>query len=390
MPDEPRLVLEPGGPWCANVNPNPPDMRLLLSRRGFLRAGLTVTAAGAVTALGGIGTARAEECVDGLGSIPPEQRNIQLFTLLAAHLASPHATLQALAAIGYQNVEHIGTYVPDAATFRQAMDLAGISAPSGHTGIAHPFDRDQVMGLIEDAHVIGHQWLINPNGGGGDTEDSWKAFAETLNLAGQLAQENDLLGTGHHNHAPEYTVLDGSEFTPTQVLMDHCDPALTTQEMDLYWVWSAGVDPVEYLQAYPGRYRFFHVKDMAEDGSITLPGQGIIDFNRIFEEAARSQTIEQYIIEHDLAPTGLESAALGWQLLEDASFACPTEDAAEEPAPAPDPEPSEAPAPEPTEPVGQTSAGAPAQSELPATGGGLAAIGAAAVGAFLSLRNRTR
>lgn len=366
---------------CATFDPNPPDMRQLLSRRGFLRAGLTVTAAGAVVAASG-GVAFAEECKDGIGTIPPEQRNIQLFTLLAAHLASPHATLAALYQIGYRHVEHIGVYLPDAETFRGAMDNAGpegITSPTGHTRITNPFDRDQVMGLIEDAHVVGHQWLIDP-ATNVSTEEEWAAFGETMNQAGQLAIENGLLGVAHHNHAWEYTPFeDGGERRPIDVLMEVCDPAITSQEMDLCWVWSSGTDPVEYLEKYPGRYRWFHVKDMTQSGQPTFPGLGVIDFNRIFEAAARTQQIEQYIIEQDAAPSGFESAKLGWDLLENAEFPCPSggsSDSAPQPAPGPQ--------------AGPAPAASTSQPPLPTTGGGLGAVGLAGLGALLALRSRAR
>ncbi|MDX1510447.1 MAG: sugar phosphate isomerase/epimerase [Nitriliruptorales bacterium] len=368
------MATPPMAPWCASHNDNPPDMRQLVTRRGFLRAGLTVTASGAVLGLGA-GAAAAEECADGVGSIPVEQRNIQLFTLLAAHLAAPAATLSTLYQIGYRNVEHIGVYVPDAQTFRTFMDNAGpdgIQAPTGHTGISHPFDHDQVMGLIEDAHVIGHQWLINPSANF-DDEAGWAEFGDTINKAGELAVANGLQGAGHHNHAQEYTPFtEGGDRRPTDVLMEVCDPAVTRQEMDLCWVWSSGTDPVEYLEKYPDRYGWFHVKDMNEAGQPTYPGLGLIDFNRIFEAAAATQTIEQYIIEQDAAPTGFESAQLGWDLLENAEFACPTGAVDDDTT-------------EPTPPGTSDGDGEP----MPATGGGLVALGLAAIASgVVALRNR--
>lgn len=377
-PNPSQLVT--GGGRCASFNPDPPDMLRLLSRRGFLRAGLTVTASGAVLAAGGA-PAHAEECADGIGRIPVEQRNIQLFTLLAAHLAAPAATLAGLYQIGYRNVEHIGVYMPDAETFRSYMDAAGpegIEAPTGHTSIGHPFDHDQVMALIEDAHIIGHRWLIDPSTNVSG-EDEWAAFGETMNQAGQLAIDNGLDGVAHHNHAWEYTPFeDGGERRPIDVLMEVCDPAVTSQEMDLCWVWSSETDPVEYLDKYPGRYRWFHVKDMTPSGQPTFPGLGVIDFNRIFEAAARTQQIQQYIIEQDAAPSGFESAQLGWDLLDDAEFACPTSSS------------------------GGSTDGAPGSGDdgttdaapdgggasLPSSGGGAVAVGAALLGAAIALRRR--
>jgi MYXO-CTERM domain-containing protein len=54
---------------CARTNPSPPDMRALMSRRGFLRAGAGVTLVGAVAALGGE-AAWAEACDAAMGTVP--------------------------------------------------------------------------------------------------------------------------------------------------------------------------------------------------------------------------------------------------------------------------------------------------------------------------------
>jgi sugar phosphate isomerase/epimerase len=311
--------------WCATSNPNPPDMPALLSRRGFVRAGAFVTLAGAVEVLGGQ-RAWAEACDGVLGTVPVSQRSIQLYTMSVLMNADPALTLQQLYAIGYRRVEHAGFGgAADAKSFKGLCDAAGaekIACSSGHQGIGYPFDQAAFDKTLADALAVGQKFIISPSTGA-STQADWKAYAKALNQAGAVATKAGIAAVGHHNHTGEYTPFSGTTLMPIDILMAECDPDVTVMEMDLCWVWSAGVDPVPMLEKYPHRYRQFHVKDMNQVGQPTYPGLGVIDFNRIFTAAARTQVIEEYIVEQDGSLQPLLTAQQGWDLLAAASFSCP-------------------------------------------------------------------
>jgi sugar phosphate isomerase/epimerase len=356
--------------WCPNQNPNPPDVRELLSRRGFLRAGSTVTLAGAVTALGGR-AAWAEACDGVMGSVPVSQRSIQLYTMIPLINVDAGLTLQQLYGIGYRRVEHAGFgSAGNAAAFRAACDGAGpekIACSSGHQGIGYPYDAASFEVTLADALAIGQKFIISPSTNA-STQHDWMGYAKALNAAGARATAAGLAGVGHHNHTGEYTAFSGTKLMPIDILMAETDPSVVTMEMDLCWVWSAKADPVQFLEKYPHRYRQFHVKDMNQAGQPTFPGLGLIDFNRIFEAAARTQVIEEYIIEQDSSPAPLYTAQRGWDLMAAATFACP-EPAAVTP---------------PVHPMRPPRAPVPAP-EISGSGGALAATGASGSAALLGL-----
>lgn len=364
--------------WCASENPNPPDMRELLSRRGFLRAGALVTVAGAIEVLGGQ-RAWAEACDDVLGTVPVSQRSLQLYTMLPLMQLDAGLTLQQLYGIGYRRVEHAGFgSAPDAASFRAACDAAGpqqIVSSSGHQGISYPFDKPAFDKTLADAVTIGQKFIISPSTNA-STQADWKAYALALNQAGLLARQAGIAAVGHHNHTGEYTPFSGTSLMPIDILMAECDPDVTVMEMDLCWVWSAGVDPVTMLEKYPHRYRQFHVKDMNQVGQPTYPGLGVIDFNRIFAAAARTQDIEEYIIEQDQSLQPLLTAQQGWDLLASAEFACPKAQAAV--------------AARPVAPAAQSAAPTAAPRSLAATGSSdtAAAAGVAVLALGALLRRR--
>jgi sugar phosphate isomerase/epimerase len=74
--------------------------------------------------------------------------------------------------------------------------------------------------------------------------------------------------------------------------------------MDIYWVVTAGADPIAWLNKYPGRFTMCHVKDRKKnadpkdtDASIDL-GAGGIDFKKILK-AGSSKGLQYFIVEQE-------------------------------------------------------------------------------------------
>jgi putative cell wall-binding protein/sugar phosphate isomerase/epimerase len=321
------------------TSPRPPGG---ISRRALLRAGgLGALAALAGTAAVGRGPldgllgreALAQVLTDAGICVPAEQISIQLFTMAETFAEDFEGTVAALAAIGYRIVEHAGTdAAPDgsAESFRATFDANGIAITSGHRSVPFPYDEAEWQATLEECAVLGCTRINEPlpafllpdlviaSGGGAvgtTTSVQYAQFADALNQAGAAAQAMGI-AVGYHNHNPEFLLLpDNPTMKGYDVLLAETDPALVDFEMDVYWVTAGGEDPVTRLQMHEGRFGQLHIKDMAEDGSITFPGTGIIDFAAIVAEGAR-QGIVEYIVEQDNADAeGVRAAELGYQLL---------------------------------------------------------------------------
>ena len=52
------------------------------------------------------------------------------------------------------------------------------------------------------------------------------------------------------------------------------DPQLVAFQMDVFWVYRAGVDPVALLKKYPGIWVSFHLKDLRK-GALRAPSPGV-------------------------------------------------------------------------------------------------------------------
>jgi len=311
-------------------------MARLLGRRGFLR-----TAAASAVAVGATGAlsspaAAAPEAAGGdrpRQGVPPERISIQLYTVREQLEVDLAGTLKELGRIGYTRVETAGFFDRTAAQFKALLDAAGLRATSNHFGIPQPFDAATWRASLADALTLGSRYVVHPYFGTDENGETirdtatWRAFAQDLNRAGRMARDAGL-SFGYHNHQREFLPLaDGNgRRTPYDVLTEVTDPALVHLEVDLYWAWRGAEDPVDLIRQNPGRVRQFHVKDMNIEAGFADPGQGLIDFARIFRYSERAG-VEEYIVERDDAGSdprrpieSLETARVGYEFLRRVRF----------------------------------------------------------------------
>jgi sugar phosphate isomerase/epimerase len=308
-----------------------------LSRRGFLRtAAATAAVVGTSSALAA--PALADEDPGGSKGrgrhrVPRNQISIQLFTLRDQLAIDLEGTLAALAAIGYTRVEHAGFVGRTVAEFKAALDAAGLRATSGHVQIPQPFDPAAWSASLADANTLGSKYIVHPffgiNFGTGEVVREtapWRAFARDLNRAGRMARDAGLK-LGYHNHNWEFFRLtDNPSRTAFDVLTDTTDPDLVHLELDLFWAVRGARDPVDIIRQNKGRVLQYHVKDMNQAGTFTDPGQGLIDFARIFRHSDEAG-VKEYIVERDDAGTpprepadALETARVGYEFLRTIRF----------------------------------------------------------------------
>jgi sugar phosphate isomerase/epimerase len=191
--------------------------------------------------------------------------------------------------------------------------------------IPQPFDAAAWEASLADARVLGSRFIVHPffgiNFGTGEvTRDfaTWAAFAHDLNRAGRQARQAGLK-LGYHNHNWEFFRLtDDPSMTAFDVLIEETDPRYVHFELDIFWSWRGAADPVDILRRINGRVLQYHVKDLNQAGSFADPGEGLIDFPRVF----RAQAVEEYIVERDDAGTpprtpaqALDTARVGYEFL---------------------------------------------------------------------------
>ena len=225
----------------------------------------------------------------------PLKAGLQLYTMREYIGKDVAGVLTKVAKAGYQEVETFG-YSKDsgfwgmtAQQFKAALAANGLTTSSGHyemDSFMRTGDPQVLNSYIEAAKATGQAYIIVPylNENLRATADQFKAAAEKLNKAGELCKAAGLR-LGYHNHDFEFKAISGT--TLYDVMLKETDPKLVDFEMDIYWVVRAGQDPIKLIEAYPGRFPLWHVKDMdkAKPNLNTEVGAGSIDFQKIAAHA---------------------------------------------------------------------------------------------------------
>ena len=226
---------------------------------------------------------------------------LQLYSLRDDLPKDPKGVLKQVASFGYKQVESYEGkqgmfWGMTNKEFKKYMDELGMTIVSSHCNINVDFETKAAQ-----AGEIGMKYLICPYLGVQKTMDDFKRYAEKFNACGDICKKNGLR-FAYHNHGYSFTELEGQ--LPQDVLMQNTNKDTVDFEMDIYWVVTAGADPIAWLNKYPGRFTMCHVKDRKKnadpkdtDASIDL-GTGGIDFKKILK-AGSSKGLQYFIVEQE-------------------------------------------------------------------------------------------
>ncbi|GAB3806698.1 sugar phosphate isomerase/epimerase [Spirosoma humi] len=221
---------------------------------------------------------------------------IQLYTVREWMNQDPVGTLKQLAAIGYTLLESYqgdkGIYfgLKPAEFTKIAHDL-GMSLFASHFNLGKTAERS-----ITEAAAVGLKYMIVPYNELTNLETTKRAVDEYSRL-GELCQKHGIQ-FGYHNHGYDFETFEG--VVPYELFLQQIDPKLMVMEMELYWFARMKVDPLTYIQKYPGRFPIWHVKDMDKQDRTanTEVGQGSIDYKRLFAHAKQAG-LQYSIVEQD-------------------------------------------------------------------------------------------
>lgn len=275
------------------------------SRRSFVK---TMAAAGALCSLSPAS----------LFASPLKRKiGIQLYTIRDLVEKDITGSFQKLSEIGYSSIETAGYrdgkfygYAP--ADFKELAGKFGLDPQSSHSGLSV----ENIDRVADDTLEAGMKYLVQPSipQEKRKTLDDYKKIADELNAMGEVCASKGLV-LGYHNHAFEFEIMDGQ--VPYDVLLSQTEPKLVTMQLDTYWMIYGKYSPGDYFNKYPGRFRMWHVKDMAasESRESTEIGSGIIDFPALFkmQEQAGMECI--FVEQEEFTMDPWESLKLSWQYL---------------------------------------------------------------------------
>ena len=243
---------------------------------------------------------------------------LQLYSLRAQTKESTTGALDIAKSYGITEVELAGTSTLTPEEFSAELKKRGLKAVSAHAGYAL-FEKDAAA-VIRDAKILGVKFLVVPYPPVGQDKmfsgELARKTAAKFNEWGEACRKEGIR-FGYHPHGLEFRPTSaGNGETVFDILVRETKPELVAFQMDVYWVFYAGQDPVKLLQKYPNRWVTLHIKDMLKGlatgvhtggtpptAKVTV-GQGQIDYPAVLR-AAQKIGVQHYFLE-DETPTPLQ------------------------------------------------------------------------------------
>lgn len=245
-----------------------------------------------------------------------EHVGLQLWSMRDQVKTDLPGALDWVKAQGIVEVETAGTGNLSTADFAKLLQARGLKAISAHIGY-EALEKD-LPGAIQTAKALGAKfvvtaWIPHPNEGL-NAELAHKVAANFNKWGAAFRAEG--IAYGWHAHGFEFVPFpsEGGK-TAFDIIVAETKPENLTLEMDVFWVFHAGVDPVKLLKQHPTRWSFLHVKDIRK-GAVTglstghaapidnvAVGAGQIDWP-VLLKTAQDIGVKYYFIE-DETPTPL-------------------------------------------------------------------------------------
>jgi sugar phosphate isomerase/epimerase len=213
---------------------------------------------------------------------------LQLYTVRDACDADLEGTLRTVAGLGYDGVELYSLHGRDAAEVRGLLDELGLAVAGRHVmGDADPETLAEEMRAL-GCDRVALAWVdpVSSVAERDATVERIVGFGERVRAAG--------LQFGFHNHWTEPAKLEDGVSLLERL------PDWVWLELDLGWVWHAGVSPVELLEWARGRTPLVHCKDLRsrETREFVPAGDGGVGYAAIVPRAA-ALGVEWAIAEQD-------------------------------------------------------------------------------------------
>jgi sugar phosphate isomerase/epimerase len=249
----------------------------------------------------------------------PSIVGVQLYSVRDDMEKAPLKTLQALAKMGYKNVEHANYvdrkfYGYTATEFKKVLNDLGLRMPSGHTvmrqqhwdAASNTFTKEWKE-TVEDAATLEQEYVISPwlDDAFRKSADDLKRFMEVFNRSGELCKTHGMR-FGYHNHDFEFNTMLGDKLM-YDVILENTDPSLVIHQLDIGNMYSVGGRAMDVIRRFPGRFASLHVKDeikstrgeMGGEYESTILGKGVIGVKDVLALAKKSGGTRHYIIEQE-------------------------------------------------------------------------------------------
>jgi sugar phosphate isomerase/epimerase len=228
---------------------------------------------------------------------------LQLYTLRDLLAQDYEGTVRKVADMGYHGIETANMFGSSPASAARLFRELGLTVIGAHSPLPLGDQKQEVidtMGALDCKRLI-VAWQPPEKY---KSLDGIKSICDTLNETAAVGRANGFQ-VGYHNHWFEYQPVE--DRLPVDVMLEHLDPDVFF-EVDVYWVQTAGQDPVQVVRRLGSRAPLLHVKDgpCQMDADMTALGEGVVDIPGVV--AAGAGSTEWLVVELDRCATDMLEA----------------------------------------------------------------------------------
>ena len=229
---------------------------------------------------------------------------LQMFSLRDETKVNAVETIRKVAEMGYENIEFCGSYGLSGKEMKALLDEVGLKGISAHVGFqCFP---DHFAEEVEFQHAVGNTHIILPYYPFPD-EESAKASVDAVGKMME-AFKREGFEFGYHNHAHEFKPLNDNG----TCAMDYLKTIDGLKfQPDIFWVKTAGIDPLPYVRALKGRLMSIHMKEYRADGFNVELGQGILPWKEIMAAAEEGGAAAGIVEQEQYTLPVLDSVRVG-------------------------------------------------------------------------------
>lgn len=249
----------------------------------------------------------------------PREYGLQLWSVRESAKADLTGTLDKIKHWGIRTVETAGFGDLTVEEYKKLLDARGLKAPSMHAG-GERLEKEMAQ-VLHEAKVLGVTYIVCPwyphEAGKFDAATGQKA-AQDFNRWGQAIKAAGFQ-FAYHPHGFEFGLTGGpGEERVFDQIVKAVDPKLVKFQLDVFWAYRAGVDPIALLKKHPGIWVSLHLKDMRKGGlrapspgvspsaapptDKVIVGDGEIDWPALLRESDRQGVTLGFIEDESLAP----------------------------------------------------------------------------------------
>ncbi len=223
---------------------------------------------------------------------------LQLFSVRDLTDKDLEGALKAVSEMGYKYVEYAGFFGHTAEEVAAWQEKYGLACSGTHTGWGELLP-ENLEATIAYHKTIGNRHIIVPGADLGTLEQIID-FCAVMNRA-QLRLAKEGISLGYHNHSHEFVVMPWGSTIHSELEKR----GTFDFEIDTYWAFNAGIDPILTLERLAGRVKVIHLKDGLKGGHGRALGEGEAPVLAV-REAALRMGLRMVVESEGLNPSGLE------------------------------------------------------------------------------------